>query len=168
MITTRHANILFFVVVLGCCLPVSADKAIAQSYGQRGGWIVERSAEYEGCIAKQAQHDVIIRYGYDGISRMRFINFSSFSWLGWLPNSAHNLVFDFHSSRHGKHEVLATFRIREGMPTFEIGDLNARFLEILGNASLLSVYNGGIPISNRPISLRKTKDAIDLVDECQD
>jgi hypothetical protein len=136
-------------------------------YGGAGGWtVLGRLSEYKGCVAQARFVDgTIVRYGHDGISNQKFLNFSNLAWGGGDEGSPHDLTLNF--GRNGSFSVEASFRYREGLPTFEIGGLNERFIDVFSAASSLAVLRRGVLLTRRPLSLSGTRKASRILEQCQ-
>jgi len=160
----RMSKFALFAFAIGSV--VGSTSALAQ-YDQVGAWtIMGRSSEYKGCVARARYNDgTILRFGHDSISNQKFLNMSNSIWTGETLNSPQDITMDF--GRYGRFSVEATFRQRDGMPTFEIGGLNDGFLDVFSAASSLAIIHKGMLLTRRPLNLAGTRRATRALQQCQ-
>ena len=132
-----------------------------------GGWEVCKSSVYKGCVATARYRSGIrVVYGYDGISKERFIAFQGAQiWARHEDNAPLRLRLDFRPRRFGSYTVEARLRSRSGLGSFEIGNLTEEFLDVLSAASRLYVWRNDFRVGG--FRLSKTRRAIRVVRSCQ-
>ena len=128
------------------------------------GWEIVQSATYKGCVAIAKYKDgTTFRFGFDGIVKDYFVNFSNFKWDGYKDNETFDLQFLL--GRGGRFHGSFRTTTREGMPTFESGNIKIAFIEALANASAFRIVQDRRILTG--LTLGGSRRAFESMTECQ-
>ena len=128
------------------------------------GWKIYVSTEYQGCVAIVSYQDgTTVRLGYDGIARDYFFNISNMKWRSYPLRKDYELRFEL-----GRGRLLSGFFhtvMRDELPTFEIGNVKAGFLDDIAAASGIRIFEEDIQLAS--LSLVGSRRALNSMVECQ-
>lgn len=147
------------------CLSLLASGAVADSFwAEVRGWRVVVSDEYAGCVASaNYRGGTLIRIGFDGMIREPFINFSNRDWSAYPIGGAHEISFD--AGRSGRFSGYFHMILRDGLPTFENGGVNGKFLDAFAAASAIKIRQDDRLLTG--LVLDGSRAALDAVLACQ-
>jgi len=127
-------------------------------------WTVFQSRVYKGCVATASyQNGTTVRLGYDGIIKSYFVNFSNRRWSNYPLMKVFELEFSLDGSRNFK----GFFHVieRDGMPTFETGEIKIAFLDALAAANGFRIREDGTQLV--ALSLSGSRRALNSMVECE-
>ena len=157
--------LLSVIAALACASQASAQEIEKDIPWQKfQDWTVIQSRVYKGCVATASyQNGTTVRLGYDGIIKSYFVNFSNRRWSNYQLMKIFELEFALDGSRNfkGYFHVIE----REGMPTFETGEIKVAFLEALAAASSFRIREDGAQLV--ALSLSGSRRALNSMIDCE-
>ena len=151
---------------VGLALGLAASQQVKadQYFGERGAWTIRFSDEFKGCVATASyKNGTSFTFGIDGITKNQFMNFSNADWDNFPLNQNYEVRFILgrYNSFNGYFHTVK----RNGLPTFENGELSDKFVDAIAGASDMNMQVEGRKLAG--FSLQGTRAAFEQVFACQ-